>query len=168
MRGREIRETFRLSPGEIDRFSDWLEERLSDMKTDRRDRMKIRLLTEEIFLRMRERFGEDAAAEVCIERRFTRWQLRIETEQEPFNPLSETGNTLGDWNSSLLTAVELTPRYTYTWGKNVFRLALPGKKMNPVLMIGIATLAGLAVGLAGFFAICHPRLAGPLQVQSRE
>lgn len=153
MRGSEIRETFRLSPGEIDRFSDWLEERLSDMKTDRRDRMKIRLLTEEIFLRMRERFGEEAAADVCIERRFARWQLRIETEQEPFNPLSETGNTLGDWNSSLLTAVELTPRYTYTWGKNVFRLALPGKKMNPVLMIGIAILAGLAVGLAGKFLL---------------
>ena len=156
MRGREIRETFRLSSQEIDRFSDWLEERLSALKTERRDRMKIRLLTEEMFLRMQERFGEEAVADVCLERRFARWQLRIETEQEPFNPLSETGNTLGDWNSSLLTAVELTPRYTYTWGKNVFRLALPGKKRNPVLMIGIAILVGFAVGLAGKFLLPVP------------
>lgn len=153
MRGREIKESFYLSSQEIDRFSDWLEERLSALKTERRDRMKIRLLTEEMFLRMQERFGEDTSAQVCLERPFGRWQLRIETEQEPFNPLSEAGNILGDWNSSMVTAMALTPKYTYTWGKNVFRLSLPGKKLNPVLQIGIAILIGCAVGLAGKFLL---------------
>lgn len=153
MRGREIRQTFRLSSQEIDRFSDWLEERLSALKTERRDRVKIRLLTEEVLLRMQERFGEDATAEACLERPYGRWQLRIETAQEPFNPLSETGNTLGDWNSSMVTAMALTPKYTYTWGKNVFRLALPVKRLNPVLQIGVAILIGCAVGLAGKFLL---------------
>ena len=140
---------FDLHPQDIDRLSEWLDAQLSAVDVRREDRIRVRFLTEEILLRMQARFGEDAPVEAYLEKSFGRPVLRIEISGEAFNPMNETGNSLGDWNDTLITAVNIDPKYTYNWGKNVLRFVLPGKKMNPVLQIAAAIAVGCALGILG-------------------
>ncbi len=149
MRFHSEKAQFDLQPQEIDRLSEWLDARLSAADARREDRIRVRLLTEEILLRMQARFGEDAPVEAYVEKSFGRPVLHIEIAGEAFNPMNETGNSLGDWNDTLITAVNIDPKYTYSWGKNVLRFVLPGKTMNPVLQIAVAIAVGCALGILG-------------------
>lgn len=149
MRFRSEKAQFDLHPQEIDRLSEWLNARFSAVAVRREDLIRVRFLTEEILLRMQERFGEDASVDVSFEKSFGRPVLHIEIAGEAFNPLNETGNSLGDWNDALITAVNIDTKYTYTWGKNVLRFVLPRKKMNPVLQIAVAIALGCALGILG-------------------
>ena len=141
----------------IDGFSDWLTESLGAIKTEKRTVLKIRILLEEILLRAKEHFGEEAELSARLEGSFRHIYVRLELEGEAFNPLSETNAELGDWNSSLQTAVGITPKYAYSWGKNVLKVKVPGKKMNPVLLIFLAILVGVLLGLAGNYILGEPQ-----------
>lgn len=153
MRFKAEKEQFALRFEEIDRFADWLDEGLSAMKARRQSRIRLRLLAEEILLRMRGRFGEDAIAFASLDKTLNRATLRIEIEGEPFNPLNETGDSLGGWNSSLVTAIDMDPKYAYTWGRNVLRFVLPVRKMNSLLTLAIAILLGALAGLLGLLLL---------------
>ena len=141
----------------IDDFSDWLTESLGAIKTEKRTVLKIRILLEEILLRAKEHFGEEAELSARLEGSFRYIYVRLELAGEAFNPLSETNAELGDWNSSLQTAVGITPKYSYSWGKNVLKVKVPGKKMNPVLLIFLAILVGVLLGLAGNYILGEPQ-----------
>ena len=141
----------------IDAFSDWLDESLRSIKTEKRTCVKIRLLLEEILLRAKEHYGEDVQLDARLQGSFRHVFVRMELAGEPFNPLSETNAELGDWNSSLQTAVGITPKYSYSWGKNILKVKVPGKKMNPVLLIFLAILVGVLLGLAGHFILGEPQ-----------
>ena len=145
--------TIDLKNESIDAFSDWLMTSLSSIETEKRTQVKIRLLLEEILLRAKEHFGEDVSINARLEGSFRHVYIRLDLEGEAFNPLSETNAELGDWNSSLQTAVGLTPKYTYTWGRNILKLKVPGKKMNPVLLIFLAIILGVLLGLAGNYIL---------------
>lgn len=141
----------------IDDFSDWLTESLGAIKTEKRTVLKIRILLEEILLRAKEHFGEEAELSARLEGSFRHIYVRLELAGEAFNPLSETNAELGDWNSSLQTAVGITPKYSYSWGKNVLKVKVPGKKMNPVLLIFLAILVGVLLGLTGNYILGEPQ-----------
>ena len=124
--------TFPLHAYQIDLFSERVDEALREIKTERLNRLRIRLSLEEALLRLRDRFGQDAEVSAVIASRFGRPFIQIELEGEAFNPLSRTETELEDWNSSLLTAVGLSPRYNYTGQVNVLKLTLPHKGMSPM------------------------------------
>ena len=98
----------------IDELSEWLEEKLTGMKAEKRNRLTVRLLLEEIMLRLREHFGEEAEADIYLDAKLTAPYLKVVVNGEAFNPLSETNAELGDWNSSLQTAVGINPKYSYS------------------------------------------------------
>lgn len=127
----------------IDAFSEWLVENLTAIGIEKRNCLKTRLLTEELLLRLRDKFGENVHIKADIETSFHHHRLRLVLDGEPFNPLSETNAELGEWNSSLQTAVGLSFKYAYSWGKNILRLSFPMKKMNPVLKIFLFIAAGI-------------------------
>lgn len=135
----------------IDEFSQWLFENLSAVGIEKRSCLKTRLLTEELLLRLRDRFGENVCIKTEIESSYKHCKLRLVLDGEPFNPLSETNAELGDWNSSLQTAVGLTFKYAYSWGKNILRLSFTKKKLNPVLKIFIFISIGVLLALAGMY-----------------
>jgi len=135
----------------IDNFSEWLSETLSAIGIEKRNCIKTRLLTEEILLRLRDKFGENVRIKAEIESSFHRVRLRLMLDGTPFNPLSESNAELGEWNSSLQTAVGLNYKYIYSWGKNILKLSLPVKKMNPVFKIFLFIAFGVLLALAGLF-----------------
>ena len=139
-------ETFPLNAAGIDRFSGILEEQLTLRGVERENRIRIRLSLEESLLRMRDHFGEDGAFGLTVDRRLGRVQIRIEHEGDIFNPLSKTQAELEDWSGSLLTAVGISPLYSYAGGKNILRLNLTVGGVNSAVKILIAVAVGLAVG----------------------
>ena len=145
--------TFPLHAYQIDLFSERVDEALREIKTERLNRLRIRLSLEEALLRLRDRFGQDAEVSAVIASRFGRPFIQIELEGEAFNPLSRTETELEDWNSSLLTAVGLSPRYNYTGQVNVLKLTLPHKGMSPMEKIILAFILGIVVGMLGTFVL---------------
>ena len=131
----------------IDDFSDRLTASLQKIGTEKHVGMKARLLLEEILLRLHENFGEDTQVDVTLSASVSGPYIKIEIPGEAFNPLSETNAELGQWNSSLQTAIGLNPKYTYSWGKNVLKLKIPTKRMNPVILIFMALAVGVLSGL---------------------
>ena len=145
--------TFPLQGYQIDLFSERVDEALREIKTERLNRLRIRLSLEEALLRLRDRFGENAEVSAVIASRFGRPFIQIELEGDPYNPLSKTETELEDWNSSLLTAIGLSPRYNYTGSVNVLKLTLPHQGMSPVEKILLAFILGIVVGLLGTFVL---------------
>ena len=140
----------------IDRCSEFLEEKLQGIQMERQNRLRIRFSVEESLLRMRGRFGEDAFFCLKTEERFGRMLVRIEQEGDVYNPLNKTEAFIEDWSGPLLTQVGLAPTYAYSAGKNILRLSLPGKSMNPALKMLIAVAVGILLGLLLRASVSEP------------
>jgi len=143
----DYKNEFSLTGQGIDESSETLETLLRQLDVERQNRLRIRFSIEEALLRLRDRFGEEKTFTLRLENRLGRSLLQVELEGEVCNPLSKTESALADWSGSLLTAVGLSPFYSYARGKNILRLSLPRKGMNAGLKMLIALIVGL---LAGF------------------
>jgi Na+/H+-dicarboxylate symporter len=140
---------FSLSAEGIDIFSDWLEDVQTKLRIERRNRMRVRLQLEDIALRMSKHVGSDSVATATCDVKFGRPRVRVDIAGEPYNPLAGLDSELGGWESSLCTAIGLTPQYTYDAGKNVVRMGLPHNSMNPVARIAVALAIGAVAGILG-------------------
>ena len=134
---------------DIDRFCMWLDESQDRFDVSRKNRLRVNLLMEEILIRMHDQLGAEAELQASCDSRFGRPRLRVRVAGEPYNPLGGVEPELGEWDSSLRTAISLTPQYSYESGYNTLRLPLPNAQMNPVLRIAIAIAIGVAFGLVG-------------------
>ena len=148
-----------LTNSNIDSFSDWLYENLLEIKIEKRNCIKVRLLAEEMLIRLQEQLGESSYFKAYIESLVRNHpKLRIVVEDEAFNPLRDENNEFGSWSSSLQTALGLDFKYNYSFGRNILKLNLPCRKMNPVLKIFIFLIIGLLLGV-----IATHLLSGHLQ-----
>ena len=152
------RETFALDALGIEGCAERLDELLQRLDVERQNRIRIRFSFEEALLRLRDRFGEEQTIELKVDRWLGRTSIQIEAEGEIYNPLSKTEAELEDWSGSLLTAVGLSPLYSYSRGKNILRLNLSHKGMN----IGLQLLIAMAIGL-GIGALLHVGLSAGAQ-----
>ena len=141
-------ETYPLNAVGIEAGAERIDQLLEQLQMERQNRIRIRFSFEESLLRLRERFGEKAEFTVKVDSRLRGPYLQVALEGDIFNPLSKTASELEDWSGSLLTAVGLSPLYTYSGGKNILRLNLPRKGMNAALRLLIALVIGIGAGLA--------------------
>ena len=139
--------TFTLDAEEIDRFAEYLEEVLSAIGVERQNLLRIRFSMDEALLRFRDRLGEEQKVTFSARSEIGRISLTLETEGEAFNPLSAEDEELADWSSSLLTAVGLSPRYSYSGKVNSLRITLPKKQADPLIKFLIAVLGGVFIGI---------------------
>ena len=141
-------ETFSLNAVGIEACSERVNELLEQLNVERQNRIRIRFSLEESLLRLREHFGETESFTLRASNRFGRPYLQIELAGDIYNPLSKTASELEDWSGSLLTAVGLSPLYSYSGGRNLLRLNLPRQGMNIAVKLLIALVLGIAAGLA--------------------
>ncbi|MBR2779087.1 MAG: cation:dicarboxylase symporter family transporter [Firmicutes bacterium] len=142
-----FRQNFPLNGEGIDAFAEVLEEQLILHGVENENRIRIRFSLEEALLRMRDHFGEDESFHLKVDTRIGSIQIQIVKEGPVYNPLSKTEVELEDWSGSLLTAVGLSPLYSYSRGRNVLRVSLSRKGMHPALKILIAAALGLTAGI---------------------
>lgn len=144
---RSKKQTFFLTYEGIDEASEWIAQNIPEKEAPKKIPMRLRLLAEELLLRWSDNFGEKAEAEISLEKTLFNFQLRITLKAEPFNPLSEEKNELDDWNSSLATALEIEPKYSYIRGENTIVIAVRRRSLNPVLSVVSAIAGGFLVSL---------------------
>ena len=149
----EFSKQYTLNGKGIDNLSETINQQLKKIEMEQRNRLRIRLSFEESLLRMRDRFGEDAQVTLTMGNSINRSFMMITLEGELFNPLSKREVNLEDWSGTLLTAVGLYPQYSYERGKNVLRLNLPVRKVNPAVILLIAIAVGILLGL-GIQMLC--------------
>lgn len=140
-------DTFPLNALGIEACSEQIDLLLEQLRVERQNRIRIRFSFEESLLRLRERFGEKESFRLKVSSRFGRPSMQIELAGEVFNPLSKTASELEDWSGSLLTAVGLSPLYSYSGGKNILRLNLPKQGMNAAMKMLIALVLGIVSGM---------------------
>lgn len=144
--------TFDLSATSIDEASEWLVESLEAAGVDRSDSLRSRLLFEEALINMAEYYDEGQEVVAHLEKRWGRFQLRLVTKGNRFNPLrpeAESDAGQGDWTTSLFAVIDMRIQYSYSTGANVLRMSLPRPSWNPVLKIILAIAVSVIVGLVG-------------------
>ena len=138
---------YKLTGEGIDHISETLSQALEQFGMEKRNRIRIRLSFEESLLRLRDRFGQNATVVLSMGTRIGRPFIQVALEGDVFNPLSKREVDLEDWSGALLTAVGLYPQYSYIRGRNILRLNLPMRRMNPGIKILIAIAIGILLGV---------------------
>ena len=145
MRIKNIKQTYHLNSADIDTCSEDLSQLLETYGLERQNRIRIRFMIEELLLRFRDRFDESTEYQLVVSSRFGSPYVQIDLAEEPYNPLNQVEHELDDWVGSMLNSLGISPQYNYSSGHNILRIALPARKMNPV----IRTLIAIAMGVLG-------------------
>lgn len=138
--------TYKLDGASIDEMSERIGDFLQNLHFERTNILRVRLSVEEALLRWKDHFGTDEDVSFELSKRFGRPSIKISLENEPFDPLSESEDELGEWADALLSTVGLEPRYVYQHNANSLLLRLPKPKRDPAQMLLISVFAGLLIG----------------------
>lgn len=143
--------TYDLSASAIDEMAEKIDAYLVALKTESKNRHRIRLSMEEILLRMREAFGEEATCVLRMGTHFGRPRLMLEVQGVPFDPTVQGGEDgeFSGWSNRMLGSMGLYPLYSYTDGKNQVLLKLKKPRRSPLVSLLFALAAAVLVGLAG-------------------
>ena len=141
-----------LNSASVDAIAEQVEQYLSQLKMERRNRLRIRLSIEEILLKWQEAFGEEAVCTFRSGVRFGRPFLALELPGKPMDPLECTDET-EEWSRHMLGNIGLCPVYSYEKGKNILLLRLKKPKGNPLVSLLSCVALALAVGLLGRLAL---------------
>ena len=145
--------TFSLQPTEIDRASEWFVDMQTKAGVEKLDRLRARLVLEEILLNMANHHGEEQEVDAFFENRLGRFRLRLQTRADKFNPLKSSEYDQDEWSAKFFSSIGLHTQYSYSMGVNILRIPLTKKPRNPILRTIIAILIGVALGLLGNIAI---------------
>ena len=145
----ETKTAYSLSNESIDEIAEKTNDFLGTLNTESKNRLRIRLLVEEILLDWQQHFSEETVCQVRIGQRFRHPYIQLELEGESCNPLNTNTEYYGSYRSRLLANMGLAPLYSYENGRNRITFKLKKSKANPLLSLAAAVLLGLAVGTAG-------------------
>ena len=149
MKFMEFKEEIRLSNESIDLISEKVTEFLEELKMERKNILRIRLLVEEILLDWQEHFSENVSCYVKMGKRFGKHYLSLEVEGGEFNPLNKVSEEYGSYRDRLLANMGLAPMYTYGHEKNHMVFKFRKQKANPIVKLAVAVVAALVVGFLG-------------------
>lgn len=143
--------TYDLSASAIDEMAEKIDAYLVALKTESKNRHRIRLSMEEILLRMRDEFGEDNTCTLQMGTHFGRPCMILEVQGAPFDPTTQGGEDgeFSGWSNRMLGSMGLYPLYSYTDGKNQVLLKLKKPHRNPLVTLFCTLIAAVLMGLAG-------------------
>lgn len=150
---RSIKKSIVLSGESIEEVSADLDGFLKSIGTEKQNRIRIRFTVEDALIRMWQHFKDPCTVKVSAGFSLRRPTIRIENDDDTFNPFSKTGSGLEDLGSGLLALAGLSPTYSYSRGTNIIRINLSKRSMNPVIAISIAIVFGLMMGSTALFAL---------------
>jgi len=148
-----IRRSFILNGESIESVSSELNGFLKGCGIEKQNRIRIRFTVEDALIRMWEHSAGPSMVKVTAGISLGRPAVKIENEDEIFNPFSKTGSAFDDFSSGLLTQAGLSPAYSYSHGTNIIKISLSRRRINPVITIAIAIIFGLVTGSIALFAL---------------
>ena len=144
-----------LSYENIDLVSEEVENFLVSLEMEKRNRLRLRLLLEEILLRIQGKFGEDEKFDLFAMISFGRPQIRLEKGGKLYNPLHKEEDEPKELGGRLLTSVGLNPVFSYSGGRNIVKIPLQRLQMNPALKMATCMIIGLIAGGVAVHKLSH-------------
>lgn len=135
----------------IDLCSEKVGEYLKELKTARKEMMRIRLSVEEILLSWQEHFGDECRFVFKIYTFLRQPTVELRLFGSPFNPCSEEENEMGSYSRKMLSNLQATPLYSYKDGVNIISFKLQKKQRSPLFFLLFALAASAIVGLLGHY-----------------
>ena len=142
-----------LTNASVDEISEKVTLFLTELKTEQKNLLRLRLIIEEVLLDWQEHFSAQAVCHVKTGKRFGQPIIELEVEGERFNPLDKTDEDFGSYRSRLLANMGLAPLYSYERGRNRVVFKLKKQKANPLLGLAAAVLCAAAVGVGGVWLL---------------
>lgn len=134
----------------IDESAEVISGFLKDLKTEKREILRLRLSVEEMLLKWQNHFGDEKEVEIACFSYFGQPTVQLKLAGEPFDPLgNEDDDSYGTWSRKLLSGLQSTPMYSYSRNTNAVTFKLVRKRLSPVLMLLCAIIAAAIVGFIG-------------------
>ncbi|MBQ3378623.1 MAG: cation:dicarboxylase symporter family transporter [Clostridia bacterium] len=140
---------YELSPEAVEEISADLQSYISSLGAKRREILRIRLTVEEILIRIMEGKEDTPQIKVGMGKQYGRYALDIRYGGEPFDPTESEGD---EWSGKILSALGLSPAWSYRRKANRVTLTLKerGKKSTLFYLI-TAIAAAVVLGFLGRF-----------------
>lgn len=142
-------EKFKLTPVEIDRISEMINEELKSLALERKTITRLRLAVEDVLLRWLEQLGEETPCTVKMGQRFGKPYIKIRGRGIRAQSMEETQEEYGSFlYSSLLTQACLSFGVDYKDGENRILInPVPKAKVSKVWLILTSVLLAVLSGL---------------------
>lgn len=121
---------------------------------DSREVQRYRLTAEECLLRWLDGAGEGRRLTLTAGRRFlSNPRFVLACDGEACNPLVPADDEIGVYGGSVLSALGLSPTYTYRGGRNVLTFELKAEARKPLTGLLLIVLSSVLVGVLGGLVI---------------
>lgn len=147
----EPKQEYVLTNESVDEISERVSEFLTTLNMESKNLLLIRLTIEELLLCWQEHFSPQTKCQVKIGYRFLRPFIQLEVEGPPHDPLNSGTDEYGSYRARLLSAVGLSPLFSYENGRNRILFKLKKAKANPLFSLALAVVLGLLAGSLGLF-----------------
>ena len=147
----EVLREYLLTNQAVDEASDQVAAFLEKLKTERKNLLRLKLLTEELLLDWQEHFSESAVFTLKMGKRFGRPYIQLELEGERYNALDKDTEDFGEYRNRLMANMGLAPVYSYFRGKNSLLFKLKKQSLHPLAALGFSVALGLLTGAAGLW-----------------
>lgn len=108
-----------------------MQEFLTQIGTERKNIIRLRLSIEDMLLRFKDHFGEEKQFTFSTGSRFRRPYMNIDVAGEPFDP-TEHDDEFGEINTRLFMGLGLYPGYAYSRNTNTVSFKLKKRQSNPI------------------------------------
>ena len=139
-----IRENFDLSAEKIDEISAVIAEALEKFRYDKKDALRIRLLTEELLLAV---LGSSETRRNCglsVRKRFGSCEFSLSYDGLPFSPLEAEND---EYRRTLLENLGVGCRWSYANEKNTLSFTVKKRVRSSAVELLAAVLAAVLIGL---------------------
>ena len=159
--------TFTLSPESIDIVSDQVQEFLTQIGTERKNIIRLKLSIENILLRLKDHFGEEKQFTFSTGSKLHRPYINIDVPGEQFDP-TESDDEFGEISSHLFMGLGLYPGYAYSRNTNTVSFKLKKRQSNPIKGLLTAVILACIISFLGFLApdgvrsACYDSLLTPV------
>lgn len=145
----ELNKSYSLENTSIDEVSEQTVLFLQELNMEHKNRLRIRLLVEEILLDWQEHFGAETDCRLTIGKRIGRPYLQLEVKGASFNPLEQSADAYGAYRNRLMANMGLAPSFSYENGRNVITFKMKKQKQKPLLQLIYAIVFGFLIGWLG-------------------
>ena len=139
----------RLTRSEVDVISEQIEMLLEKSGQNKTDRLRTKLMMEDIILNICERFGEDTTYTLYAGTVFGRQFIRLCYTGESFDPNIVSDDPSENWSRRIMSEMGLSPVWQYRNGVNTLELKLKRKSIGSLGAILISIALAVILGAVG-------------------
>ena len=138
---------YELNSETIEEILQETEKYCSQLNTEQRQILRVRLTLDELLLTLMEHYGNGASVSIGAGNYRGRQIVRLQYEGDPFDPTEQTDD---EWSGQIMASLGLSPVWTYRRKINTVTITVSDRRRKGTLFyIAAAAILGIVLGLSG-------------------